>query len=509
MFEGIAPALTALADVQVIGFVVLGSVIGLVAGILPGLGNIQALAVALPFTFGMDRLTAIYFLSAICAAATYGGAIPAILVNIPGTPANAATTVEGFPMAKKGEGARALAISATASALGGLIGIGSLILSIPIIKPVVLFFGPPETFMLVLLGLMTIAYAVQHNIVRGLATAGIGILLSLVGFSSVTGVFRFPLGSSQYLWDGIQDVAFLTGIFGLSEAIRSGMHAREGRVAAQIQHAGFQGALQGVKDVFLYPWTLVRSSVVGIVVGIAPGVGGSVSNVVAYAMTAQMSKDPKIGKGSIEGLIAAESSNNATYGGDAVPTLAFGIPGSAAMAVLMAGFTLHGIPVGPWLMKEHMEIVWVVVFGLLAGTLLSCVLGFLIARWLARITTVSMGVVVPVIVVLILAGSFAVRQNYWDVVVTIVSGVFGFFLVSHGYSLLPVIIGFLLAGPAELAFIQSLYISEGSPLIFFKSPIAMILFAVSIGVGLYPLVKGRLLEKERRSEEAAGRANVS
>jgi putative tricarboxylic transport membrane protein len=238
-------------------------------------------------------------------------------------------------------------------------------------------------------------------------------------------------------------------------------------------------------------------------VGIAPGIGGSVSNVVAYAMTAQMSKDPMIGKGSIEGLIAAESSNNATYGGDAVPTLAFGIPGSAAMAVLMAGLTLHGIPVGPWLMREHMEIVWVVVFGLVAGTVLSCVVGFLVARWLARITTMPMGLVMPVIVMLILAGSFAVRQNYWDVLVTIGSGVFGFFLLSHGYSLLPVIIGFLLAGAAELAFIQSLYISEGSPLIFFKSPISLILMLSSIAVALYPVLKSRLLEKERRHEKAA------
>jgi len=503
MFEGIAPALAALFSSQVIGFVFLGSIIGLVAGILPGLGNIQAMAVALPFTFGMDRLTAIYFLSSICSSATYGGAIPAILVNIPGTPANAATTIEGYPMAKRGEGTRALSISATASALGGLIGIASLVVSIPIVKPLVLFFGPPETFMLVLLGMVTIAYAVQQNMIRGLATAGVGVLLSLVGFSSVTGVFRFPLGSSQYLWDGIQDVAFLTGIFGLSEAIRSGMETRKGATVAEIEHVGFQGAWQGVKDVFLYPWTLIRSSVVGIIVGIAPGVGGSVSNVVAYAMTAQMSKDPMIGKGSIEGLIAAESSNNATYGGDAVPTLAFGIPGSAAMAVLMAGLTLHGVPVGPWLMREHMEIVWVVVFGLVAGTVLSCVVGFLVARWLARITTMPMGLVMPVIVMLILAGSFAVRQNYWDVLVTIGSGIFGFFLVSHGYSLLPVIIGFLLAGAAELAFIQALYISEGSPLIFFKSPVSLILLLSSIAVVLYPVLKSRLLEKERRHEKAA------
>jgi putative tricarboxylic transport membrane protein len=418
-------------------------------------------------------------------------------------PANAATTIEGYPMAKRGEGTRALSISATASALGGLIGIASLIVSIPIVKPVVLFFGPAETFMLVLLGMVTIAYAVQQNMIRGLATAGIGILLSLVGFSSVTGVFRFPLGSSQYLWDGIPDVAFLTGIFGLSEAIRSGMEARRGVAAAEIEQVGFQGAWQGVKDVFQYPWTLVRSSVVGIIVGIAPGIGGSVSNVVAYAMTAQMSKDPQIGKGSIEGLIAAESSNNATYGGDAVPTLAFGIPGSAAMAVLMAGFTLHGIPVGPWLMKEHMEIVWVVVFGLVAGTSLSCLLGFLVARWLARITTMPMGLVVPVIVMLILAGSFAVRQNYWDVLVTIASGIFGFFLVTHGYSLLPVIIGFLLAGSAELAFIQALYISDGNPLIFFQSPVSLFLFVTSIAVVVYALLKSRLLEKESRSEKAA------
>src|SRR5574341_130638 len=285
MFDGIGTALAALLQPEVAGFIILGSIIGLVAGILPGLGNVQAMAVALPFTFGMERLTAIYFLSAICASATYGGAIPAILVNIPGTPANAATTIEGYPMAKRGEGTRALAISATASALGGLVGIGVLVASIPIIKPIVLLFGPPETFMLVLLGLVTIAYAIEGNIVKGLATAGMGILISLIGYSYVTGVYRFSMGSKQYLWDGIQDVAFLTGVFGLSEAIRCGMQLRAGSPAAEIENIGFRGALEGVKDVFRYPITFIRSALVGVIVGVAPGVGGSVSNVVAYAMT--------------------------------------------------------------------------------------------------------------------------------------------------------------------------------------------------------------------------------
>lgn len=495
MFDGIGTAILALAQPQVASFVILGSIIGLIAGILPGLGNVQAMAVALPFTFGMERLTAIYFLSAICAAATYGGAIPAILVNIPGTPANAATTIEGYPMAKRGEGARALAISATASALGGLVGIGVLVASIPIIKPIVLLFGPPETFMLVLLGLVTIAYAIEGNIAKGLATAGMGILISLIGYSYVTGVYRFSMGSKQYLWDGIQDVAFLTGVFGLSEAIRCGMQARAGRPAAEIAEVGFLGALEGVKDVFRYPVTFIRSALVGVIVGVAPGVGGSVSNVVAYAMTAQMSKDPQIGKGSIEGLIAAETANNATYGGDAVPTLAFGIPGSVAMAVLMGGLALHGIPVGPWLMKEHMEIVWVVVFGLVAGTIFSCLIGFLAARWLARLTTMSMGLLVPVVVVLILAGAFAVRQNFWDILVAIASGIFGYFLTRHGFSLLPLIIGFLLGSQAERAFIQSLHISEGSPLIFFTQPLSLALFIGAAAVGFYPVLKNWCLMK--------------
>ena len=183
MFDGIAPALSALGDPQVAGFIILGALIGLVAGVLPGLGNVQAMAVALPFTFGMERLTAIYFLCAIAASSTFGGSVPAILLNIPGTPANAATTIEGYPMARRGEGMRALAISATASALGGLVGIVVLIVAIPVVRLVTLAFGPPETFMLVLLGLVTIAYAVQRNIVRGLATAGIGILISLIDYS--------------------------------------------------------------------------------------------------------------------------------------------------------------------------------------------------------------------------------------------------------------------------------------------------------------------------------------
>src|SRR3972149_4568758 len=395
MFDGIATAVAALGQPDVVGIVFLGSVIGLVAGVLPGLGNVQAMAMALPFTFGMDRVSAIFFLSAICASATFGGSVPAILINVPGTPASAATTIEGYPMAKRGEGNRALAISATASVMGGLVGIGVLVVSIPFVKWAALLFGPPETFMLVLLGLITIAYAIQGNIIRGLAISGIGVLLSLIGYASVTGVYRFSLGSKHYLWDGIEQVAFLTGVFGLSEAIQLGMKGRVVAHAEEVALGGFHGTLQGIIDTFRYPLTFVRSSVIGVIVGIAPGVGGSVSNVVAYAMTAQISKDPLIGKGSVEGLVACESANNATYGGDAIPTLAFGIPGSLAMAILLGGLNLHGVPVGPWLMREHMEIVWVVVFGLLAGTVVSCVGGLLLARWLARIPFISPNLLVP------------------------------------------------------------------------------------------------------------------
>jgi putative tricarboxylic transport membrane protein len=260
------------------------------------------------------------------------------------------------------------------------------------------------------------------------------------------------------------------GVFGLSESIRYGLRGGLVTRAGEIALAGFRGALQGVKDVFEYPVAFFRSCVVGAIVGIAPGIGGSVSNVVSYAMTAQMSKDPKIGKGSVEGLIAAETANNATIGGDAIPTLAFGIPGSAAMAVLLGALTLHGVAVGPWLMKEHMEIVWVVVFGLIAGTVLSSLVGFFVARWLALVATVPVGLLVPVIVIFILGGSFAIRQNFWDMLISIASGIFGYFLTRYGFSLLPLIIGFLLGTPAEVAFIQSLHISQGSVLIFFTSP---------------------------------------
>ncbi len=491
MFEGIVAAISVLGDPHVAGLVIVGALIGLIAGVLPGLGNVQAMAVALPFTFGMDRLTAIYFLCAIASASTFGGSVPAILLNIPGTPANAATTIEGYPMARRGEGTRALAISATASCLGGLVGIVVLIAAIPIVRLVTLAFGPPETFMLVLLGLVTIAYAVQRNIVRGLATAGIGILISLIGYSYVTGVYRFSLGSPQYLWDGVQDVPFLVGVFGLSEAIRYGVQGGVMTRAGEVVSTGFFGAFQGVRDVFQYPVAFVRSCVVGAIVGIAPGIGGSVSNVVSYGMTAQMSKDPQIGKGSVEGLIAAETANNATIGGDAIPTLAFGIPGSAAMAVLLGALTLHGVAVGPWLMKEHMEIVWVVVFGLVAGTVLSSLVGFFVARWLALVATVPVGLLVPVVVILILAGSFAVRQNFWDMLVSISSGVFGYFLTRYGFSLLPLIIGFLLGTPAEVSFIQSLHISQGSPRIFFASPLSLALFVSALAVGLYPLFPRR------------------
>ena len=495
MFEGMATAILALSQPHVIGILILGTIIGLVAGVLPGLGNVQAMAVALPFTFGMDRITAIYFLSSIASSATFGGSITAILINIPGTPANATTVFDGYAMTKRGEADRALAISATASALGGLVGIAVLVGAIPIAQWMTLQFGPPETFMLVLLGLVTIAYAVQGNIVLGLVTAGVGMLLSLIGNSPVTGVYRFSLGSKQYLWDGIQQIPFLVGVFGLSEAIRCGMQGGAAAQVGEIARTKLSGILRGAVETFRYPYTFVQSTIVGVIVGIAPGIGGSVSNVMAYALAAQTSKDPMYGKGSAEGLVAAESSNNATIGGDAIPTLAFGIPGSAAMAVLMGGLTLHGVAVGPWLMKEHMEIVWVVVFGLTAGNVLSSVFGLLVTRWIARLPTVPMALILPIVVMLVFVGSFAVRQNFWDIGVTVCSGVLGYFLIRYGFSPLPFIIGFLLGDAAELAFLQSLHISQGSPLIFLNHPLSLGLFLVSVAVGIYPLLRSRVIKE--------------
>jgi len=492
MLEAFLEAGSVLANVGVIAYVILGCTIGLVFGALPGLGGIIAIAILLPFTYGMEPVPAMLFLAAVMGAVPFGGSISAILINTPGTAPNAATCFDGFPMARRGEASKALGISATASGLGAIFGLIVLLVFIPLVRAIVLLVGPPEFFMLVLFGLVTVSFAARGNLVKGLVAGGVGILISLIGFSGVFGILRFTYGSN-YLWDGIELVSFLIGIFAISELINYSV--RGGTIAEERASMGGR-VLDGVKEVFRHKLTFLRSSAIGTTIGIIPGVGGAVANFLSYITAKQMSKHPEtFGTGDPEGVVASEAANNAKDGGALLPTVGFGIPGSGEMAVLLGGFILHGLTPGPMLILNHLEIVFALFLGILISNILASSFGLLVSNYLGKLTLINVAYIIPVVAVLCFAGAFAIRGNIWDVVLALVSGVFGYGMTRFGFPNVCLVIGFILGFLAEQSFSQSLMISEGNYAIFFSSPISIVLFSLIILVLLLPFIRGGLARR--------------
>lgn len=486
MAEAFISAVGLLAHVNAIAFIVLGTLIGLVFGLLPGLGGVSALALVLPLTYGMNSLVAMFFLSAVMGAVPFGGSISAILLNTPGTPQNAATILDGHPMAKKGEASRALGISATASGLGAIFGLGTLMLLIPVVRRVVMFFGPPEFTIIILFGLATVSLAAKGNMLKGLFAGCLGILFSLIGFSSVFGTLRFSLGSN-YLWQGVPLVPLLIGIFAVAELVDYAL--KGGAIATEKTLLG-GSVFQGVKDVFRHKVCLLRSSVIGTVIGMIPGVGGAVANFVSYIVAKENSKNREnFGLGEPEGVLAAEAANNAKDGGALLPTLGFGIPGSSEMAVLLGAFMLHGLVPGPLLIKEHLDVVLALVLGLLFSNIISSTVGLMTARHLAKITLIDVKYIVPVVIVLCFVGSYALRGNIWDVLLALLAGVFGYGLRTFGFSTICFVIGFILGVLGERSFHQSLLMSYGSYKIFVSRTPSLILIALLGLVLLFPFVR--------------------
>jgi putative tricarboxylic transport membrane protein len=475
----------------------LGSVAGLILGALPGL-FLAGLTIGMTFTFGWDQASAMFLMAGLMGSVSEGGSVPAILLNIPGEAPNAATCFDGHPMARQGQAGRAVGLAAASSFLGAVIGLVFLLLLLPFVRAIVLAFGPPEFFMLVVFGLLTVAYAARGNMLKGLVSAGIGVLLSLIGFSPVHGVLRFNIGSDNYLWDGIPLVPFFIGLFAVAELVNHVLRGDTIAEGGERIRVGVFGAFSGLSEVFRYKATLFRSSVVGILAGIIPGIGGVLANFLSYSMTVQFSKNPeKFGHGNPEGVIASEASNDAKDGGALLPTIVFGIPGSAGMAVLLGAFILHGLQPGFFFVREHMDIVFVLIIGFVISNFLASLMAMMGADLLARVTTVRIGYVLPAAFLLAIGGAYAARENVWDVGIAILAGIFGFALNRHGFSLVTLVIGFLLGVRAELSFVQSLQMSAGSYAVFFTRPVTVTLMILSLVVLALPALSRRTIPASR------------
>jgi len=471
------------------GYMVLGVLIGLVVGILPGVGGTFSLAVLIPFTFRLDPASAFALLLGAHSVGYTGGAITAILLNTPGDPPNAATVFDGFPMTRKGQAGRAIGAALTSSALGGAFGGLVLIALIPIMRPLILAFGPPEIFAVALLGLTFIAALSGKSLVKGLISGGVGLLLGFVGMEMSTATERFTFGL-MYLWDGVKLVPVILGLFAVAEMIELAISRGSLVEAGFIAKIG--GALQGVKDVFQHWWLVLRCSAIGTLVGIIPGIGGDVACFLAYGHARQTEKSgPQFGTGVVEGVIAPESANNAKEGGALVPTVAFGIPGSAGMAILLGAFYIQGLTPGPEMLATNLWLIFLMAWTVIIANFLAAAICFVFANRLARVSLLPGSILVPLVLILVGIGAYGPRNSLGDLVVALIFGFVGYAMKKFDWPRAVLIIGLVLARVVEKNLLLSLRIYGET---FLLRPITLVLLLIVL-IALAAGVRQRLAER--------------
>jgi putative tricarboxylic transport membrane protein len=433
-----------------IGYLLVGVAAGMYFGAVPGLSGLVGMAILLPFTFDVDPVPAFALLLGMFAVTTTSDTISAVLIGVPGTAGSQATVLDGYPMAKKGEAARAFGAAFTCSAIGGVLSALLLGLSIPVVRPIVLSFASPEFFMLGILGLTMVGTLSGTSILKGLAAACLGILIATIGYSPVTGVPRFAFGIPYLLDDGLPIIPLAVGLFGIPEVIfLATRYASISQVdPGDVQH----GMWQGVKDVFRHWWIVLRCSVIGMWIGVLPGIGASIADWVAYGHVVQTSRDREnFGKGDIRGVIAPESANNATKGASLIPMIAFGIPGSAGVAVLLGAFLIQGIAPGPTMLTDKLDLTFSMMWSLVIANLVGS--GFLMmwSRQLAKLVFVRSALIVPAIVLFLYMGAWMSGTSMGDWAVLLLTGFLGLAMIYAGWPRAPLILGFVLGTIMENA----------------------------------------------------------
>lgn len=483
MIEGFVGGLSIMFSWPSFLFLAIGSLMGLVFGIFPGLQGSIALAMLLPVTFGMDMHQAIPLLIGAWGASE--GSATAILFNLPGESENAATLFDGHPMAQQGRAGEALGAAGFSSLCGVFLAITIFTIMLPIMRPIILAFGPPEFCLLALLGLCTIAVISKGNMVKGLFIMCVGMLFAFHGTNPVTGGIRYTFGT-LYLWEGIPLLPSLIGLFGLAECIK--LLSQKSTIArSNVLVAG--GVLKGIKSVITHwkCWGLGAS--LGTLIGVIPGVGGSVASYLAYSSAVTITgRGEQFGNGNIKGVIAPEASNNAKDGGALMPALMLGIPGSVSTAILITALILHGIYPGRELITKHVDIVFLILQCLAFSNIVSQSFVMFAGKYLARLTIVPPYILVPVISTTCIVGSYVVRQNVYDVALAGFFSLLGFFLDKYNFPKIGILMGLILTPLAERSFHTSLQISEGSYLIFINRPGALILCLLILVALTFPLL---------------------
>jgi TctA family transporter len=455
-----------------------GVILGSVIAFVPGIGGRTTLAILLPFIVKLDPASALVLIVGIHAIGNTADTIPAILFGIPGSTSATATIMDGYPMAKKGEAERALGASFLASGIGGLIGAFTVLATIPMIRPLVLTFGNPEFFMTAILAIVMIALLTGGAPVKGLIAGCVGLMIGMIGVAPQTGVQRWTFGQI-YLSDGIPLIPIALGLFAIPELIDMTLGEGGKKIAFNGVLASVSTKWRGVKDVAEHWWLLVRSSFLGSWIGILPGIGSSTAIWLAYGHAVQTSKNREsFGKGDVRGVIAPEAANNASDAGDWCLTLAFGIPGSATMALVLAAMLLLGLPPGPKMLTDHLHLTLIIVWSLVLANLMATGICFVFARQFAGITHLPVHYLFPVLIVLIFLAAYQSTTDWGDLVALLGFSAIGICMKRFGWPRPPLIVGIVLQRLAETYFFLTTKLYGAS---WVTRPIVIILFALTVG----------------------------
>ncbi|MCM3570379.1 tripartite tricarboxylate transporter permease [Neobacillus mesonae] len=485
VFHGLLSGFEVALSLHGLLFVLIGVTVGTFIGMIPGLGPITAIAVMIPITYGMDPALALLLMAGVYYGAAYGGASSSILLNAPGTSEAVATSFDGYPMAKQGKAGKALATAAIASFFGGTISIIFLTFLAPTLAKVAISFGPPEYFALMLMGLTALSSLSDGSTIKALISATIGFMIATVGIDSQTGTPRFTFGNAHLL-EGIDFLVLALGLFALAEVTSLIITRKE-----KVGKSNTIGSLKLTKNDFkeITP-TVGRQSVLGFVIGVLPGAGGTIASFLAYISEKKLSKNPdEFGKGAIRGVAAPESANNAASGGAFVPLLSLGIPGSGTTAVMLGALMVLGIQPGPLLMGDHPDVFWGVIASMYIGNILLLVLNLPLIPYISKVLKVPRPLLTSLVIVFCLIGVYGISFSTFDLFLLLGFGVLGYIMRLVHFPASPLLLAFILGGMMEQSFRQALTISNGSLSIFFTNPIACVLIIIAFASFLVPIFK--------------------
>ena len=497
MFEALWTGLQLVFEWPSIGFLMLGAVLGIWIGAVPGLGGIIGLVLLLPFTFGMEPVPALALLLGLWTVTTTSDTIASVMLGIPGTAASQATILDGYPLAQQGQAGRAFGAAFTVSAFGGVFGAVILAFSLPIIAPLILSFRSPELFMLGMLGLTMVGTLSGSSVLKGLVAAMFGLMLGFIGMAETIAEPRYTF-QIVYLLDELPIIPVVLGLFALPELLELAVrNVSISRIPKDQTEGG--GIMDGVRDAFKYWWLALRCSVIGTYIGMLPGLGASIVDWVAYGHAVQSTKDnPRFGRGDIRGVIAPEAANNAIKGGALVPTVAFGIPGSLGTAILLGALVVQGLRPGPEMLEENLHITFSMVWMIVVANIAVAILLLFLAKQVAKIAFVPGHLIVPGVIMFVFMGSWLGGSSMGDWITCLVMGIVGYVMKRGGWPRPPLILALILGNILENTFQISMRVGQGWG--WLSRPIVMVILALIV-LTLIFAVSGIIKRKQQQARK--------